>query len=146
VANVTTLATVASILAGFGCVILVFRIKHELAQREPLGTPRIPWADRLLILATLVALLLVLLPLVISSNRPGKMAELPAAACAAAIVLIAGYLVAILARYRWILGRGRSGPLAHPEPAERWLVVAFLVLAVAAFAFVLLRYPAPVEL
>jgi hypothetical protein len=62
VANVTTLATVASILAGFGGVMLVFRIKHELAQREPLGAPGIPWADRLLILATLVALLLVLLP------------------------------------------------------------------------------------
>ena len=145
-ADVATLATVASVIAGFGAAILVFRIQRELQAHEQLEPQWIPWADRLLVVATLVALLLVLLPLVAASNRPGYMAQLPAAACTAAICMVAGYILAILAHYRLIVGRRRSGPRANPEPAEKWLVLVSIAAAVLLFAMALLRYPPPPEL
>jgi hypothetical protein len=145
-ADVSTLAIVASIIAGFGGLMLSFRIQRELQMHEELEARWIPWADRLLIAATLVALLLVLLPLLACSNRPGRLAELPAAACAAAVVMFAGYILSILAHYRIILRFGRSGPRRNPEPAEKWLVLLAAALAVLLLAAVFFRYPPPVQL
>ena len=139
-ANVTTLATVASIIAGFGAAMLFFRIQRELQAHERMEWKWIPWADRLLIGATLVALLFVVLPLVAFTNRPGGMAELPAAACAAATVLVAGYVPAILAHYRLLFGSKSEGPGSNPEPAERVIVILTLLLAAGAFLMVLFRY------
>lgn len=144
--DVANLATVATVIAVFGGAMLFFRVQRELQTQEQLGPRSIPWADRLLIAATLVALLLVLMPLVAGSNRPGVWAQLPAAACTAAVSLIAGYILAILAHYRLILGGRRSGPRVNPEPAEKWLVFVAIAAAALLFAMVLLRYPPPPDL
>ena len=134
-ANVGALATIASVIAGFGAAMLVFRIQPAQDQLH-----WIPWADRLLVAATLISLLLVLLPLTAGGNRLGICAQLPAAACAAAVTLMAGYVLALLAHYRLILGRGRSGVRSNPEPAERWLVFIAIAAAFVLFLITLLRY------
>ena len=144
--DIGTLGTVASLIAGFGGAMLFFRIQRELQMHEEMEVQWIPWADRLLILATLIALLLVLLPLVATTNRPGLMAYLPAAGCAAAVVLVAGYILAILAHYRLFFGWRRSGPRTNPEPAERVLVLLTGIVALLTFLWVLWRYSLPSDL
>lgn len=62
-ADASSLATIASIISAFGGAMLFFRIQRELAMQgagEPIW---IPWADRLLIAATLISLLLVVVPM-----------------------------------------------------------------------------------
>jgi uncharacterized membrane protein len=145
-ADIGTLGTIASVIAGFGTAILVFRLQRELQMQQETEVQWIPWADRLLILATLIALLLVLLPLVATTNRPGVMAHLPAAGCTAALILVAGYILAILAHYRLFLGAGRRGPRSNPEPAERVIVLAAGLIALLAFVWVLWHYSIPSEL
>jgi uncharacterized membrane protein YhaH (DUF805 family) len=145
-ADVGALATVASLIAAFGGALLVFRIQREIQMHDQMEIQWIPWADRLLVGATLTALLLVLLPLTALTNRPGRLADLPSAACAAAVLMVAGYIFAILAHYRLLFGRRRSGPRLNPEPAERWIVLATLLLAAILLAALLFRYPAPAEL
>ena len=142
-ADIGTLGTIASVIAGFGSAMLIFRIQRELQMGQETEVQWIPWADRLLILATLVALLLVLLPLVATTNRPGVMAHLPAAGCAAALILMAGYILAILAHYRLFLGKGRSGPRKNPEPAERIVVLATGLIALLTFLWVCWHYSLP---
>jgi hypothetical protein len=122
------LLSVASILAAFGSAMLFFRIQRELEMHERAEIQWIPWADWLLILATLIALLAVILPIFFSAGL-----RLPLAAASAATVLLAGYVLAILAHYRIILGFGRKGPRTNPEPGE--LVVVLLLLAAAAGVF-----------
>lgn len=145
-ANVETLGLIATLIAGFGAVMLFFRLQRGLETHERLETTWIPWADRLLAGATLVALLFVVLPLVAMTNRPGVMADLPAAACAAATLMFAGYVLAILAHHRLFFGGKREGPGRNPEPAERVVVIVTLLLAVGAFLAVLFRYKQDVEL
>ena len=132
-ADVGILGIIASVIAGFGGAMLLFRLQRE--QSEP---PWLPWADRLLILATLIALLLVLLPLVATTNRPGVMAHLPAAGCTAALILMAGYIPAILAHFRLFFGAGK--------PAERVIVLLTAIIALVAFFCVLWRYSVPSDL
>jgi hypothetical protein len=145
-ADVGTLGTIASVIAGFGGAMLLFRLQRELEMQRETEVQWIPWADRLLILATLIALLLVLLPLVATTNRPGLLAHLPAAGCAAALILMAGYILAVLAHYRLFLGAGRRGPRTNPEPAERAVVLATGLVALLAFLWVLWRYSVPSDL
>jgi len=145
-ADVGVLATVASIIAAFGSTMLVFRIQRELYLHDQKEVQSVPWADRLLICATLVSLGLVLLPLIACTNRPGLLTELPRAACSAAVLMLAGYIFALLAHYRLLFGGGRTGPRANPEPAEKWIVILTLLLAAVLFAAILFRYPAPAQL
>jgi amino acid permease len=145
-ADVGVLATVASIIAAFGSTMLVFRIQRELYMHDQKEVQAIPWADRLLVVATLVCLGLVVLPLIACTNRPGLLTELPRAACAAAVLMVAGYILALLGHYRLLGGGARTGPRANPEPAEKWVVIVTLLLAVVLFAAILFRYPAPAQL
>ena len=87
----------------------------------------------MLIGATMCALLLVLLPLIVAYRWTFLGQRLPAAGCAASVVALAGYMPAILAHYRIGIGHTQHGPTRNPEPAERRLVVASTVLAVAFF-------------
>jgi len=145
-ADVGILGTIASVIAGFGGAMLLFRLQRELQAQKESEPTWLAWADRLLILATLTALLLVLLPLVATTNRPGVVAHLPAAGCAAALILMAGYIPAILAHYRLFLGAGRSGPRGNPEPAERVIVLLTVLIALVVFFCVLWRYSVPSNL
>src|SRR6266850_2561849 len=90
-----TLANIASVIAAFGAAMLFFRIQRELEMVGKGQRVWLPWADRLLIAATLLCLLFVILPLLSTTTT-----SLPAAAAAAAAVLVAGYVFALLAHYR----------------------------------------------
>ena len=132
-------ATVASVIAGFGSAMLVFRIQRELQMASKNERNWIPWADRLLIAAILGCLIFVLFPLVSGiPSEPIRM-RVASAACASAVVLLTGYVPAILAHYRLFLGGSRCGPRDNPEPAERWLTLLFVALAAATFVGVLAR-------
>ena len=131
------LTDVAAIIAGFGSAMLFFRIERELRMSDKNEVVWIPWADWLLIVGTLISLLLVIFPVVTLSSRPGLLENLPAAGCAATSIMLAGYVLGILAHYRLILGGNRSSPRDNPEPAERVLVILAAILAVVAFLVVL---------
>jgi hypothetical protein len=138
VADPGTLSTVASIPSGFGVTMLFFRIQRELQMGKEGEPVWIPLADWLLVCATLVSLLLVILPLVALTVPAGTLHRLPAAACSASSVLVACYILSILAHYRLLFRRKRPGPRSNPEPAERVLVFMTGALATALFAVILL--------
>ena len=129
-----TLATIASIIAAFGAAMLFFRIQRELHMRAKGETVWLAIADWLLVVATLVCLLFVIVPIVLSFGL-----RLPSAAAAAAAIMVAGYVPAILGHYRIVFGRRRHGPRANPEPSERWFVLFTFVAAVAVFLVLLVR-------
>jgi hypothetical protein len=131
------LATIASIIAGFGAAMLFFRIQRELQMSENNEVTWIPWAYWLLIFATIFSLLMVIFPIVTVSSRSGILKSLPAAGCSAASIMVAGYILGILAHYRLIFGRNRSGPRENPEPAERIIVYLSVLFSIAAFFIVL---------
>src|SRR6266446_3539797 len=118
------LATVASIIAGFGAAMLAFRLEREVNAADEGETIWIAWADWLIIAATLVCLV-GLLPIVSGmGTSPGRI-RFTSAATTAAVVLTFGYVPTILAHYRLILRGRRRGPRKNPEPPERWLAVAW---------------------
>jgi hypothetical protein len=51
------------------------------------------------------------------------------AASAASIIMIVGYVFAILAHYRLILGKNGQGSRNNPEPAEAVILYATCFLA-----------------
>lgn len=135
-ADPSSLATLASIFAAFGAAMLFFRIQRELKMEESGEINWIPWADWLLVSATVLSLLLVVVPLVILPPR-SALGAVPFAAVAASAVLVVGYIPAILAHYRFILSGGRTGARDNPEPSERFVVITVAVLAAAAAGAVL---------
>lgn len=136
--NEETLATVASIIAGFGGAMLAFRVEREAEGQEEGHSSWIPWADALLISAILGSILLVILPIVSLRTLQGLIAKLPQAACSAACILVCGYVLAILAHYRLLFGAKRRGERENPEPAERWIVICTAVVSVALFVALLI--------
>jgi hypothetical protein len=128
-----TLATVASIIAGFGAAMLAFRLEREVKAGDE-GEPMwIAWADWLLIAATLISLSLGLLPVISGVIREPWQTAVASAGTSAAVVLTFGYVPAILAHYRLIFGGRRAGPRTNPEPSERWLTIGFGILGVVVF-------------
>ena len=140
-----TLSTVASIVSGFGVAMLFFRIQRELHMKDRHEQDWIPKSDLLLIAATLISLLFVILPIVSLNVEHTQLLRIPAAACAATAVLVSGYIFSILAHYRLLFGRGRSGRRVNPEPAERVLIILTILIAIAVFTAVFLtRRPATI--
>jgi len=138
------LATVSSLIAGLGIAMLFFRIQREL-QMHTQGKPIwIPWADWLLVGATVLCLGMVLLPIVSGVLQPIARIRVAASAASAGVVLVIGYVFSILAHYRLILSFGRTGLRDNPEPSEAALVAisAFAAIGVAAWVFRSLREPA----
>jgi hypothetical protein len=120
--DVNMLATVASIIAGFGAAMLAFRLEREVRagdQGEPMW---VAWADWLIILATLLCLV-GLLPIVSGWGTASGRLRLASATTTSAVVLTFGYVPTILAHYRLILRGHRRGSRKNPEPPERWLTV-----------------------
>lgn len=144
-----SLAAIGAAIVGFGIVAFVFRVQRELQMREEKDKRGwIPWADRLLIVVVTVSLLLVLFPIALAGGVSSLWGgRLPAAACSASTVVLAGYIPALLAHYRfgsrldqlgsrlarrwtWLgapQGRERQVP---GTPAEKAIVVASAVLGV----------------
>jgi hypothetical protein len=129
-----TLAAIASITAAFGTTVLIFRVQRENDMRAKKERVWLPAADWLLLAATVASLLLVLVPI-----SAGYTLRISASASAAASVCVAGYIPAILAHYRIVLGSRRSGPRDNPEPLELVWVLVTLLAALAVAAFVFLR-------
>ena len=93
----------------------------------------IPWADFLVIAAVMVSLLIGILPIIVLSSPPKLIYQIANGACAASIVMLAGYIPGILAHYRFILVKNTHSARQNPEPSERWIVIMFLYFAVTAF-------------
>jgi hypothetical protein len=136
-----TLANIASVIGAFGAAMLFFRIQRELHMEGQGERIWLPLADWLLVAATLLCLLLVIIPLVSVSSAPATY-RLPAAASGSAAILVAGYVLAILAHYRilfarqWLFwGRRREGLYDNPEPSERILCIIASALALLFFAW-----------
>ncbi len=122
--NVQEPATLATIIVGFTANILAFRLAREARIKRKW----VPWADWLLIGGSLVALVFVILPTIVSQKiNPAGL--VPRAACAAVLVMLGGYFPAILAHYRLIFGRPPEIPRDAGEPAEK--IIVWLTLAVA---------------
>src|SRR5438128_130336 len=135
--DANTLATVASIIAGFGAAMLAFRLEREVKAGDEGDLMWVAWADWLVIAATLLCLSLGLFPIVSGLVHEPLQTALASAATSAAIVLTIGYVPAILAHYRLIFRGKRKGSRRNPEPPERWFVLAFTISGVGVF-FVLL--------
>lgn len=106
------LATIGTVIVGFGIAAFVFRIQRELQQAEARYVSWIPWADRLLIGVVTVVLLLVLFPIALAGgdSRIWAAGRLPAAACSGSVIALAGYIPALLAHYRFIPRQVWPGP------------------------------------
>lgn len=124
-----TLITVASLVAGFSTSILVFRLQREIEMHSAGEITWLPWADRLILLAAILSLASVLL--IVSGLFPSDAIKLASCALAASLILTIGYVLAVLAHYRFILSFGRSGPRKNPEPAERVIVLLCLAATIA---------------
>lgn len=138
------LATVAGVIGGFGSAMLLFRLQRELHMQARGERIWIPWADRSLGVATLIALLAVLLPLVAGLPPEPWRTRLASAFCTSAVLLLAGYVPTVLAHYRLLFGSLRSGPRTNPEPGERGLTWFFAALAAAGFVTVLSERTSPI--
>jgi len=128
----SALAQVAGIIAAFGVAMIFFRIQRELEMSRKGEIVWIAWADWLLIAATLVALLLVIVPLLLVRQNTPLVELLARAACAASVIMLGGYIPGILSHYRIIFDGRRGNSRVNPEPAERLFVLGALALATIA--------------
>ena len=127
------LTTIASVVSGFGVAMLFFRIERELRMQKKGEIVWIPYSDWLLIIATIISIILY-------SILPKIILGLPVAGCAAATIMVTGYLIGILAHYRLIFAGDRSGPRFNPEPPERVIVLVAGLLAVLTFLMVIVMF------
>ena len=136
----TDLITVAGIVFGFGVVVIMFRIERELKMRDKGEQNWIAYSDYLVFASIGASIFIVLLPVL---TVPAYRFIIPAAraGCVAAIILEAGYIPSILAHYRLGIGEHRTGGRDNPEPAERLLVRATVIISAVCFcATFLLAY------
>jgi hypothetical protein len=68
------------------------------------------------LVAVLISLLVVILPIVAFKSLSGLASKLPQAGCAATCVLLPGYPFAILAHYRLLFSKTRTGPRKTQNP------------------------------
>ncbi len=117
--------SVASIISGFGVTVLMFRLQRELHVQEkyPDWPNWLAWADYLVLASVSLSLLLVVLPLAASEQAGERVLAVAAGSCAAAVILLAAYPLAILDHYRIELGSKRQGDRQKGEPVERLIVV-----------------------
>ena len=135
----TILATVASIISALGAVMLFFRIQRELQMTQQNEDIWIPWADWLLIAATLTSLILVILPIVGVGPESKLVMKVAIAGCAASTTLVAGYILSVLAHYRLLFGKSRKGARENPEPVEKLLIRLTVGVSVVLFIVALIR-------
>jgi hypothetical protein len=127
-----TLAGIAAIIAAFATAMIFFRVQREIEMAKIDEINWLPWADRMLLAAATIRLLLVLLPLVAAHPSSWTYRFFPGPGCASAIVLVAGYPFALLAHYQLIFSGNRNGPRTNPEPAEALILCLSVLAAIAA--------------
>jgi hypothetical protein len=140
-ATPSELIAIASMIFGFGIVVIMFRVQRELSMRERPNNRFFhwtPWADWLILASVpLVGCLTIVSLLAFPGVRTGE--ALAAAACGSAVVLQIGYIPAIFAHYRMFFGKQRfmaNAPRKRGEPAEK--VSFFLTVFIATLVFVLI--------
>ena len=135
--DVPTLVAIASIVGTVPTAILPFRMQREIDMARRGENTWVPWAERLLLIAAALSLITVLLPMLLGFGALNWVLRGSTAVLAATIILVAGYPLALLAHYRFILSHGRKGPRVNPEPGEYLVVVwtAAAALAVGGFCF-----------
>jgi hypothetical protein len=139
--NLPSVVTIASSVVGFGAVVLMFRIQRELYVQEVLKL-NVNWiarADWLVIVAIMLAGLLGLILPLSGFTLSGIFEQIPTAACLSAVILLLGYVFAILAHYR-LLGNspaakedGSIPPRSNPEPPEGLIFWVTLIIAALSF-------------
>jgi hypothetical protein len=135
------LITTASIIAGFGVAVLMFRIQRELYAREKGWPSWVACSDWLTISSTLIALLLVIMPLALFGEDSKLARKVAEAATCSSVILLAGYVPSILAHYRFILrgGRDPNGSRTNPEPSELALILITIVVTILVVVAFLVR-------
>jgi hypothetical protein len=121
------LVTAASLIAGFGSTLMVFRLERELnVEERNLNVEErnrdrseqekerhwFPASDWLIVISNVTTLCLVVAPLV-SIERPSQhLIRFASAVCSAAAIMLAGYIPSILAHYHFFYGleRTRTNP------------------------------------
>ena len=135
------LIATASIIAGFGITVIMFRVQREVTVQDEKRTPvksRLAWADYLIILSISLALLLVVVPLIWFAVPSAKLRAVAAAACVAAVVLQLGYIPSILAHYGISLGKQTATEeRSAGQPVETWIAPLSGLVAAVLFVIVL---------
>jgi hypothetical protein len=128
------LVATAAIVIGFGVTAVMFRVQRELSLLEALKVDEawLAWADYLILSSIGLAVFGVVVPLLVDAAADAAVVAMAAACCASAVVLQAGYVPALLAHYRIVLGWGQKGARVRGEPLERKIVWATLVAALLA--------------
>ena len=124
------------LLVTFVCAVVTvgwgrfaWRVKRELAMKGAGEVVWLPWADRLLLGATIFCLLFVLIPLV-----RVEQSSLPTAAAGSTAILLVGYIPACFSSLSIFPPTDRDGPRENPEPAEGIIVKATAFVAVVFFS------------
>jgi small-conductance mechanosensitive channel len=125
------LIATAAIVAAAGVVVLMFRLQRELSLNPKQRW--IAWADGMMILATLSALIAVCM-LLFFGKYDLQARAVAAGACLLSTVLVFGYVPAILAHHelKFTLNdnpKEQRGGRENPEPAERRIIYLFGVIA-----------------
>ena len=129
--SVDAVINVSALIAGFGMMMLYFRIERELKMRERGEPIWIPWADWLLISASVISLTAVILPLLLLDQHVASyLVEITKLACSISILFVVGYFFSILTHYRLIWGGGRKGPRQNPEPSEKVVIIITYIFAI----------------
>lgn len=126
------LISTAMAIVGLSFTILIFRVKREIDMSEKGETTWIAFSDWLVVIALLIAGLFVLIP-TLASDAAGR-GRLLLSALVFSVVMVLGWVPAIMAHYRLIFGRRRTGPRDNPEPAEVAIVITVVLLSATAFA------------
>lgn len=141
-ADPSTVASVGSIVSGFGVAAFLFRLQRELqiAEKNHILPEKdrernwIPVADWLIFGAVLLALLFGVRPLLGPGEPSAETLRGAERACSASVVLLSGYLPAILAHYNFIYGLEKTRP--NPTVLE----IIFVILTVVGAFWVYTGY------
>ncbi len=120
------LVAVSAIIFGFGVAIFIFRLQREISVMEnhPDWPIRLAWADYLI----LISIALVSAGLITLLASPFS-TLLPRIFASDSVLLQLGYIPAIFAHYRIVVGARRTGPRQTGEPAERFIVIGTILVA-----------------
>jgi hypothetical protein len=145
--RLSSLVTVAAMVAGFGILAFMFRIQRELdvqelnrrLQQEGKNVnlkSHLAVSDALIIGSIIIAALVIVMLI----EFPRQAFSLAVAACLAAVILQCGFLFSIFAHYGIFLGKSSSVFDRKPaQPGEVGVVILTLVIASTMFIWVLCR-------
>ncbi len=127
----SNLVTVAGVMLGVGVAILLFRLARELYMGEQGERNWLAYSDRLVVGMCILTLVVLLLPVLGVESRRATVL-LSRSAILGGFVMLLGWVLGILAHYRFIGGKGRPRQRDNPEPLERTVVLVTTGIALLA--------------